>query len=450
MDLSLSIRFANLPNNSQLDMKLRSGPREEEVVTIAVQSESGSRVQGQFSSAESLYSVISATIGFPVLKKGQDVACIYMHREVIGEQLLQTTSLKSLGLTSGSAMLRVIIRNADALKTQAHVEDLKLKKPAGSSKTEEVVADVKQNVSKFGKSLKKMVSGVFDSVTAPASDPQPAVEKKAVVKKETSRPPQPKAQASVDKPADKPAVPVNEPPAGECMDIKWLGERDALVFDLTDMMKWRSSAKQEDVSDDFFEHTQDDVLLIYNDLKQRVRDMDNRPLETSALRDKKQNQTRYSKTVLRICFPADGLVIQATFLPNDSIETVTNFVRKYIRDRNKTFYLYTTPPKQILSPEDILVRKQLVPAAIIHFGQSDANDPVLVPQLKSQTTSFYAIAAATAELRREISERKQEMDTTSFDQETVTTAAVAAAPVPPVQTNSGSQEQKVPKWFKKA
>jgi tether containing UBX domain for GLUT4 len=369
-----------------------------------------------------------------------------MHREVVGEQLLQTTSLKSLGLTSGSAMLRVLIRDADALKTQAHVEDLKLKKPAaGSSKTEEVVADVKQNVSKFGKSLKKMVSGVIDSVTAPAS--QPVVEKKSVIPKETPRPPPPKAQASVDKPPV--AAVAADPPPGECMDIKWLGERDALVFNLTDMSKWRSSAKQEDVSDDFFEHTQDDILLMYNDLKQRVRDMDSRPLETSALREKKQNQTRYSKTVLRICFPSDGLVIQATFLPNDSIETVMNFIRKYIRDQKKEFYLYTTPPKQVLTPADILVQKHLVPAANIHFGHSDANDPVLVPQLKSQTTSFYAIAAATAELRRQISVRKQEVDATTSDQETG--AAAAAAPGPQVETDSSvSQEQKVPKWFKKA
>lgn len=444
MDLSLSVRFANLPNNSQLEMKLRSGPREDLPVTIAVQAESGSRVQGQFLSSETLFAVISDTIGMPVTKKGQEVVCIFTRREVIGEELLKTTTLKSLGLTSGSAMLRVIVRDAGAMKTQAHVEDLKLRKPAGPSKAEEVVSDVKQNVSKFGKSLKKMVSGVFDSVTAPAAETKPVVEQKVAAKKEKSQTQlQSKSHTSCMQERAR-VEPVTGPPAGECLDMKWLGERDALVFTLEDMTKWRSMAKQEELTDEFFEHTQDDVLLIYNDLKQRIRDMDNRPLETAALREKKLTESRYSKTVLRICFPSDGLVIQATFLPHDTIATVSNFVRKYARDPKKPFYLYTTPPKEILCPEDTLIKKQLVPAALIHLGQTDVSEPVLSDRLKAQITSFNAIAAATASLRREIAERKQPAAASSdpMDQ-------AAGVAEPALGTNSNVQDQKVPKWFKK-
>ena len=444
MDLSLSVRFANLPNNSTLELKLRS-PREDLPVTIAVQPESGNRVQGQFLSSETLFSVISGTIGIPVTQKGKDIVCIYMRREVIGEPLLRTTTLKSLGLTSGSAMLRVLVRDAEAMKTQAHVEDLKFKKPDGPSRAGEVVSDVKQNVSKFGKSLKKMVSGVFDSVTASPAEAKPVADKKVVAKNPQTSLGSKEARAA-HKQEEARVQQTSEPPAGQCLDIKWLGDRDALVFLSEDMMKWRSAAdKQDDLNDDFFEHTHDDVLLIYNDLKEKVRDMDDRPLETAALREKKAAQSHYSKTVLRICFPADGLVIQATFLPTDSVATVSNFVRNYLKEpKNQTkFYLYTTPPKQILSPQDTLIKKQLVPAALVHVGQAGGNEPVLLPRLRSQVTSFYAIAAATAKLRREISERRQS-EAANTGQEAVAMAEPAVS-----SSSADGQDQKVPKWFKK-
>lgn len=427
-------------------MKMRSSRREDVPVIIAVQSESGQRVQEQFLPSETLFNVISETIGIPATRRGQDIVCLYMRRELVGEEILKTTTLKSLGLTSGSAMLRVLVRNADALKTQAHVENLKLKKPEAPSKTGEVVADVKQNVSKFGKSLKKMVSGVFDSVTASSSESKPAAEQKASLRKEKPQTLGSKPQVR-DEPKSVHHVQPDPQSTGpnECLDINWLGERDALVFNFEDMMKCRTSGKQEDLTDDFFEHTHDDVLLIYSDLKQKVKDMENRPLETAALREKRMTQSRYSKTVLRISFPADGLLIQATFAPADSVKTVINFVKNYLREPGQEFYLYTTPPKQLLSPQDTLIQKQLVPAALIHFGQSDANKAVLKPQLRSQITSSYAIAMATANLRREISERKQSESEILVEDD----MAVAGAAAGPINDVTDGQDKKVPKWFKK-
>lgn len=432
---------------------MRSGPREDEPVTIAVQSETGKRIQGQFSPSESLYNVISATIGVPDTKKNQEVVCIYMRKEVIGEDALQATSLKSLGLVSGSAMLRVIVRDGEAMKTQAHVEHLKLKKPAAeTSKTAEVVSDVKQNVSKFGKSLKKMVSGVFESVSQAAPNAESGSkepEKKAPTFTGTTQ-----RLGSLPKASE-----VNEtvrtvtravPQPAESEGIHWLGERDALVFRLEDMSRMRSSDTSDDPSDDFFEHTQDDMLLIYNDLKQKIREMDDRPLETEALREKKVMSTKYTKTVLRICFPADGLVIQATFSPTDTIETVQKFVRKYLNDASTDFYLYTTPPKQVLVPQDVLIKKHLVPAAMIQFGHSDPSLPSLKPELLSQITSFHAIASATSEMRREISHRVQ--SSAQVAPNDVPEHRHESIPEPMTSTKltpRATQDQKVPKWFKK-
>ena len=437
MDLSLSVRFANLANNSQLEMKQRPERRTEQPVTVAVQAESGNRVQAQFPSSASLLSVIRDTTGVPSTRKGQEVVCIYMRKEIVGTELLTTTTLRSLGLNSGSAMLRVIARDAEALKTQAHVEDLKLSKGAGgSSKAEEIVSDVKQNVSRFGKSLKKMVSGVFDSVATTSSADKQASEKKEQSGKTTAS--RAEQQASCGPSAvprvEKQKVASGKPasPEEQSLEIDWLGERDALAFTLEDMKCMRSGAQAEEVGEDFFEHTQEDVLLMYNDLKQRVREMEERALETAALREQRQSTSKYSKTVLRICFPSDGLMIQATFSPTESVESVCEFIRKYLDDEATKFYLYTTPPKQVLAPHDTLLKKQLVPAAVVHFGQTETSGSVLKPHLQQRVTSFRAIVEATRSLRRQVTDGQRSSDLASAEAAT------------------GKQDAKVPKWFKKS
>ena len=449
LDLSLSWRFANLPNNCQLDLKQRSGPREDAPVTIAVQPEKGQRVQGMFMSSESLFDIISNTIGIPPSKKGQDVVCIYLQKEVIGVEQLKSTTLKSLGLTSGSGVLRIIVRDAGALQGQAHVEHLKLNKPSSSSnlpsKTQEVVADVKQNVSKFGKSLKKMVSGVFESATTSSDVPESKPETKPVrvepkMENKGTESQKKQSASSVTFPGQMSGV------TNESTEINWLDTRDALVFLMEDMKRMRSF-QSEDPDDDFFKHTQEDILLMYNDLKQTVKELADRPLETRELREKRLTATAYTKTVLRICFPTDGLVIQATFLPDETVEKVEQFVYSYLEDPLVEFYLYTTPPKQVLLPQDSLVKKKLVPAANVHFGMHSAAKPVLKPELRERITSFQAIVNATKKLRDQIASAKREVEIPvpeAVSQQLESTAVSERRP-----NSDSAQEQKVPKWFKK-
>ena len=161
LDLSLSMRFANISNNAQLELKRLSGPRPDGQVTVAVSTESGDRKTGRFISSTSLYDVISETTGMPSTRKGHQVVCIYMRKEVAGEENLRNTAIRNLGLTSGNAVLRVITRETDA-QGQAHVENLKLKRPGDESQVDQAVTQVKESVSKFGKSLKSMATGLFD------------------------------------------------------------------------------------------------------------------------------------------------------------------------------------------------------------------------------------------------------------------------------------------------
>ncbi|XP_076584139.1 tether containing UBX domain for GLUT4 [Chaetodon auriga] len=119
VDLTLPWRFANLPNNAKLEMV--TGTRKQAVadsqVRIALQMEDGSRLQGSFSSGQSLWEVLAH---FPQIsasqlsESGSTPVCVYMRDEVSGEEALKKASLKSLGLTGGSAIIRFLLKNNKA------------------------------------------------------------------------------------------------------------------------------------------------------------------------------------------------------------------------------------------------------------------------------------------------------------------------------------------------
>lgn len=179
--------------------------------------------------------------------------------------------------------------------------------------------------------------------------------------------------------------------------------------------------------------------------------MDNRPLETAALRERRRKETKYSRCVLRICFPGDKLVIQATFQPQETVSVVIQFLSQFLVDPNLGFYLYTTPPKQVLKPSDTLLEKKLVPAAMVHFGQaSSISSPVLKPELSNKVTSFETIAETARRLREKVDHSENESTSTIPNQQMqqCSTQAprnedgVSASPV------KKTDPSKVPKWFK--
>lgn len=106
-------RFSGLPNNAQLEMQECKVARKEENVMICLQLEDGTRHKENFNPSTSLQDIIMKLS--PDSNK-QDTVIIYMRTEIFGESLASTT-IKSLGLTSGSAILRLIHRNPEDLKT---------------------------------------------------------------------------------------------------------------------------------------------------------------------------------------------------------------------------------------------------------------------------------------------------------------------------------------------
>ncbi|XP_053191843.1 tether containing UBX domain for GLUT4 [Scomber japonicus] len=119
LDLTVPWRFANLPNNAKLEIV--SSTRKQVVadsqVRIALQMEDGSRLQGSFSCGQSLWELLTH---FPQIsvselsETGSIPACVYMRDEVSGEEALKKATLKSLGLTGGSAIVRFLVKNNKA------------------------------------------------------------------------------------------------------------------------------------------------------------------------------------------------------------------------------------------------------------------------------------------------------------------------------------------------
>lgn len=87
--------------------------RTEAEVTLLLQLESGARQSGQFMPDTTVRQVLVALC--PERSADLDVVVIYMRTEVHGEALAATT-LRSLGLTGGRAMMRMVHRDPEQLK----------------------------------------------------------------------------------------------------------------------------------------------------------------------------------------------------------------------------------------------------------------------------------------------------------------------------------------------
>ncbi|KAK7127328.1 hypothetical protein R3I93_020034 [Phoxinus phoxinus] len=117
LDLTLQWRFAGLPNNAKLEVVVcvRQPAGAESAVRVALQMEDGSRLQDSFSSGQTLWDLLTH---FPQTRtsdlelSGHTPVCVYMRDEVSGEEALKTTTLKSLGLTGGSAIIRYVLKGS--------------------------------------------------------------------------------------------------------------------------------------------------------------------------------------------------------------------------------------------------------------------------------------------------------------------------------------------------
>lgn len=240
---------------------------------------------------------------------------------------------------------------------------------------------------------------------------------------------------------------------GDCLPV----EREAVVchLDLEDpeRKEWLASSS-EDLPDEFFEVTVDDVRKRLSQLKSERQRLTEMPLMTNALREaqKMEKLERYPKVVLRVLFP-DRFILQGFFHPEETIRALKDFVKSHLEDSSVPFYLFITPPRTLLNDEsETFFQANLFPAAVVHFGSEFVRDHYLKQQ---QLDSI--VSPSVADLLVARSMPRSHITETPSNREVSTVEEVAPLVVSGVTQDSAlsqapppakSDPAKVPKWLK--
>ena len=255
----------------------------------------------------------------------------------------------------------------------------------------------------------------------------------------------------------KPAPPLVEREAEECpvkeATITYLNDRGDLIYHFDDPL-FETQSSKEDVGDDFFELSVDELRKRMRDLQQQYSAMQNAPLTTSEQRQAQKEQRhrelleRYPQTVLRVQF-ADGLVLQVP-LPSETIlSRVKEEVVAYLDGnlRPEDLFLYTSPPRVVLEPESSLFALGLSPSSVVYIGTSSESSVQLKAEHQLKVSSYLgAMRDATkrlhvsAQLQSEAGDANQEYLPSSQDKKGATERLAKR----PTSTNTVN----APKWFK--
>ncbi|XP_014720044.3 tether containing UBX domain for GLUT4 isoform X2 [Equus asinus] len=428
LDLSLQWRFANLPNNAKLEMvpisRSREGP--ENMVRIALQLDDGSRLQGTFCSGQTLWELLSHFAQTrECLERPCEASpvCVYMRDEVTGRAALQGTTLQSLGLTGGSAIIRFAMKQRDSAG-KPEPGGLKSERPASlapsapadqaagspllpsssaglsrgdGSRQDETGPSEAGHVDSLGPKpvdaqakpiLKEPApapfvpfSGGGQRLGGPSGSSRTPMSPSAKLPKSFSSPGGPSKPKKLRPGQEPQPEPEPEPEPEPPMD------RDPVVChpDLEELLQ----AWPAELPDEFFEVTVDDVRRRLAQLKSERKRLEEAPLVTKAFREAqmKEKLERYPKVVLRVLFP-DRYILQGFFRPSETVGDLRDFVRSHLGNPELPFHLFIAPPKTILDDHTMtLFQANLFPAALVHFGAEVPTGLYLEPRLLEHTIS---------------------------------------------------------------
>ncbi|XP_030894783.1 tether containing UBX domain for GLUT4 isoform X2 [Leptonychotes weddellii] len=449
----------------------REGP--ENMVRIALQLDDGSRLQDTFCSGQTLWELLSH---FAQTRERLEQpceaspACVYMRDEVTGRASLQATTLQSLGLTGGSAIIRFAMKrcsSAGVARSKAPGSptvslsadqaagspllpldsaglsqgDVSHQDEAGISGAGCVDAQAKQIYKEPAPAPFVPFSGGGQRLGGSSGSARSLMSPSAKLPKSFSSPGGP-SEPKKSRPGQEPR-PEPEPPV----------DRDPVVChpDLEELLQ----AWPAELPDEFFEVTVDDVRRRLAQLKSERKRLEEAPLVTRAFREAQMREKleRYPKVVLRVLFP-DRYILQGFFRPNETVGDLRDFVRSHLGNPELPFYLFITPPKSVLDdPTLTLFQANLFPAALVHFGAEELTGLFLEPRLLEHTVSPSAADMLVARCMPRAAGTPPPMsapDPAPLELEPMAEAGAVGLPEPspgtaqPVRRDLG----KVPKWLK--
>ncbi|NWV41696.1 ASPC1 protein, partial [Grantiella picta] len=381
LDLSLQWRFARLPNNAKLEMvPVSNRAAVGTTVRIALQLDDGSRLQDTFLCQQTLWELLNhfAKIRELMEQHGElSPVCIYMRDEISGKDALEKTTLKSLGLTGGNAIVRVVMKKCSSSGGEEAVgTTVPCNEPTVRPGSMEEAVDVAlPQANTFPKdSDHRDVDMPLNSCThkqdsirespsleelclSPETEPTPFVPFSGDGERLGGSPvtvPSSKVPTTFSSPGG-PSKPKKSKNSQELQkEQEQLVEREPLVCHLDLLEQLPDSA--EELPDEFFEVTVDDVRKRLAQLQTKIhhktadnlssshvsrKRLEEAPLMTKSLRESqlKEKLERYPKVVvLRVHFP-DRHVLQGFFHPSETVGILRDFVRSHLADAELPFYL---------------------------------------------------------------------------------------------------------------
>lgn len=496
MDATSIMRYTGLPNNAQLEMAVAVRARAETQVKVGLALENGSRVMGEFKPSDTLWDVVVALC--PAEADETDVSGVlpvifYLGREECGVDNLKKTTLRSLGLTSGGAILRFFKKTPEELHHQANVSAplsrsvpskenltpplIRTASLAGTTSIKEISIEdhnIKESIlkeceedsekSSTGPSVTGLTTDSNEAFSLnishlPASvieKQQPESEDMDIVYEDSYQSTQISSPLDTHTPSleSLPQNVTNTTDEDPNETIVFLGERNAVLFDVATA----KVCNAEDVPEDFFDLTVDDAKQLIRDMKRRQAALEEQPLVTAQYRELEKSKMmlntlhQYKRCVLKVQFP-NQLVLQGTFTPLEKVSHVLDFVKKYLQDPNIDFCIFTAPPKKILSAPQTLYDANCVPGALVYFASSapcPESGSYIREDIMNQVSSASAAAAAAASFRsKNISSNKAVQQTHTLSNPKGQSVSFSQSTVP--KSTGGSSKDsdpKVPKWFK--
>nr|XP_026695534.1 tether containing UBX domain for GLUT4 isoform X2 [Ciona intestinalis] len=433
VDRSLPWRYTNLPNNAKLELFESKQTEGVSDVRIAVQLDNGHRLQGTFSSPSTLLAIVQ-NFSEEIKKQLPEEhlktpSVVYMRQEITGEELLSKSTLRQLGIVKGSALLRLSYKEQEA-STSDQSSSHKSSDPPPSCSSQPPVVEKKSSEPKVFKnsddlkninkedapkpaspsdppitensSVSSMSVGSVYKSTSDASmmslpdivsDPdtadvkeQPSTSKvsedgnsttKRIKTEESESPEETSYQVDLSNfkfPEeskgqslyDSASCSYNESALSEPCD------RQEVLF----LEKGRNTQSNEEVDDKFFEVTVEDVRNMMADLQQERKKHESKELLTEEIRKARrlEKASKYPKVIVRVIFPSRH-VLQAMFNPLETMKELYAIVEEHV---SQSFYLYTSPPKEILKDKTVtLFEAGFAPAARVYISANASSTQLL-------------------------------------------------------------------------
>ncbi|KAI9140357.1 ubiquitin-related domain-containing protein [Paraphysoderma sedebokerense] len=424
LDLSLSIRFANLPQGAKLELVKCGRPKPGlSQISIALQLEEGGRLMDKFPNATTIWEILESfekrsngTLNltrreakpkedksfFKALTSKDKLlyiipAVLLLDKEYSTILDLKSKTLEDVGLSSGNALMRVIFKFTDKTleemmpeitnpgPVRTRVSEVTKKEVVESNSSTHKVSPPQQIQEKNASaqstpSLAPSQQRALNQ-TSQTSIPE-NIDSKSHYPTVTSviSPVIPSSQAHISASSPQPQAAPSDVISRETAQPEIVGslDRDMKLF-LPPVEGSDPFSNRFNLPESFYNVTKQELKIMIESQKNRRQQEENAPLKTLAMRKREEEgrMSRYPKTMIRIRFP-DRYQLQVTFWTTETVGALYEFVAAQLTVKDKEFYLYTTPPLTKLTDLSASFwTAKLTPASVVYFSFTDHNLPIV-------------------------------------------------------------------------